>query len=57
MVQSYIWQYRFGQLESSSDDGKMRLQLVFKNGRDRTLLETRVRQLETWFRWLIVDKF
>uniref|UniRef100_A0A914UYL8 PDZ domain-containing protein n=1 Tax=Plectus sambesii TaxID=2011161 RepID=A0A914UYL8_9BILA len=27
----YIWQYRFSQLQTSADDGKMRMQLVFRN--------------------------
>ncbi|KAI6180488.1 Gamma-1-syntrophin [Aphelenchoides besseyi] len=29
-TKKYIWQYGFEELESSSDDGKMRLQLVYK---------------------------
>ena len=42
--QGYSWQYRFRDLNSSSDDGKVHFQLVFKD--DRSLnaekLETKV---------------
>ncbi|KAL7069908.1 hypothetical protein ACQ4LE_010715 [Meloidogyne hapla] len=41
---SYIWQYGFSELESSSDDGKMRVQFIFRN--DAIAQAIGVRQLD-----------
>uniref|UniRef100_A0A915P4S2 Syntrophin split Pleckstrin homology (PH) domain-containing protein n=1 Tax=Meloidogyne floridensis TaxID=298350 RepID=A0A915P4S2_9BILA len=41
---SYIWQYGFSELESSSDDGKMRVQFIFRN--DAVAQAIDVRQLD-----------
>ncbi|KAK6760438.1 hypothetical protein RB195_021780 [Necator americanus] len=42
-TKSYIWQYRFRDLHSSSDDGKVHVQLVFRDDRslDPAKLETK----------------
>nr|CAD2170010.1 unnamed protein product [Meloidogyne enterolobii] len=41
---SYIWQYGFSELEASSDDGKMRVQFIFRN--DAVAQAIDVRQLD-----------
>uniref|UniRef100_A0A1I7X3F8 PH domain-containing protein n=1 Tax=Heterorhabditis bacteriophora TaxID=37862 RepID=A0A1I7X3F8_HETBA len=45
-TKSYAWQYRFRDLHSSSDDGKMHVQLVFKDERSLDPNKLEVKDIE-----------
>uniref|UniRef100_A0A0K0DQ06 EGF-like domain-containing protein n=1 Tax=Angiostrongylus cantonensis TaxID=6313 RepID=A0A0K0DQ06_ANGCA len=45
-TKSYVWQYRFRDLHSSSDDGKVRVQLVFRDERSLDPGKLEVKDIE-----------
>ncbi|CAI4232633.1 unnamed protein product [Auanema sp. JU1783] len=46
-TKSYVWQYRFRDLHSSSDDGKVHVQLVFKDERCLTQDKLETKEIES----------
>uniref|UniRef100_A0A0N4ZUF9 PDZ domain-containing protein n=1 Tax=Parastrongyloides trichosuri TaxID=131310 RepID=A0A0N4ZUF9_PARTI len=40
-TKQYVWNYKFSELENSSDDGKIRLHMVFRNSRLGNTLEVK----------------
>ncbi|KAL3990519.1 PDZ domain (Also known as DHR or GLGF) family protein [Acanthocheilonema viteae] len=46
-TKSYSWQYRFCDLESSSDDGKIRLRLIFRDARSSSSNNLEIKDIDT----------